>query len=272
MYLAVDVGATKTLLALFSKAGKISKRLKFATSHDYSKFKADLKLNIQKLGPNEVMAAAIGMPGLIDHKTGMSIDAGGNLPWQKINLRNDLQKILPKAKVFIHNDAKLAALSEAILYHEKYKRIMYLTLSTGIGGGVIVDNHIDDDYLNFEPGRMRFELEGKNQKWEDFASGKSLSARYGKLAAEIDDIAIWKQYAHVLALGFEELLPTVQPDLIIIGGGAGAHLEKFINYLINELKNIKDPLVPLAEIVKAKHPEEAVIYGCYEYIHQNLDK
>ncbi|HZP55368.1 MAG TPA: ROK family protein [Candidatus Saccharimonadales bacterium] len=270
MYLAIDVGATKTLLAVFSYEGKILNELKFPTPQDYKNFKEHIEKNISKLGLNGIDGVGIGMPGLIDHSTGLSIDAGGNLPWQKVNLKKDVAKILPNAKVFIHNDAKLAALSEALLYHKKYKMIMYITLSTGIGGGVIKNGQIDDDYINFEPGRMRFDYEGKNQKWEDFASGKALSQRYGKLAAEINDKSIWKQYAHLVAMGFEELLPTAQPELIIIGGGAGAHLEKFISYLTHELKMINDPLVPLPEIVRAKRPEEAVIFGCYEYIRQNI--
>jgi predicted NBD/HSP70 family sugar kinase len=270
MYLGIDVGGTKTLLAIFTKEGEILRESKFPTPEDYDQFKKELESNISKLGSDGLVAAGIGIPGLIDHKTGESVDAGGNLPWKHINLKNDVQKILPGARVFMHNDAKLAALSEAILRHRKYKRVMYLTISTGIGGGVITNDKIDDAFVNFEPGRMRFEFEGKNQMWEQFASGKALFKRYGERASELDDPAAWREYAGLLAVGFEELLPTVQPDLIIIGGGAGAHLEKFEEYLLDELNRFKDPLVPVPKIIKAQRPEEAVIFGCYDYIVQNL--
>ena len=45
---------------------------------------------------------------------------------------------------------------------------------------------------------MLFEHDGQQQKWEAFASGKALKARYGKLASEIDDPAIWQDYAKTL--------------------------------------------------------------------------
>lgn len=257
-------------MAVFSEKGEIIKELKFPTPQNYGQFKEDLKLNIREIGAEGSAGVGIGIPGLINHDTGESLDTGGNLPWKKINLKADVAKILPRARVFIHNDAKLAALSEAILCHKKYKRVMYITLSTGIGGGVITHDKIDEDYINFEPGRMRFEFEGKNQKWEDFASGKALYKHYGKLASELTDPTSWHHYAHLIAIGFEELLPVVQPNLIIIGGGAGAHLEKFLDYLMDELNKIKDPLVPVPKIIKARRPEEAVIYGCYDYIIQNI--
>jgi glucokinase len=56
----------------------------------------------------------------------------------------------------------------------------------------------------------------------------------------------------------------IQPDLIVIGGGVGTHFEKFEKPLLNELKKYENPLAPTPLIRKAVHPEEAVIYGCYE--------
>lgn len=270
MYLGIDVGGTKTLLAIFSKDGQVLKELKFPTSQDYDQFKIELRSNLAKIVTDGLTGVGIGLPGLIDHATGETIDAGGNLAWKHVNLKTDVQAMLPHKKVVIHNDAKLAALSEAAVCDKKYDRIMYITLSTGIGGGVITNHKIDDDYINFEPGRMRFELDGQNQSWEGFASGKALLKHFGKQASDLEDPAAWRQYAHWLAMGFEELLPTVQPSLIIIGGGAGAHLEKFLSYLTDELNSIGDALVAVPPIVKARRPEEAVIYGCYEYIKQNV--
>ena len=66
-----------------------------------------------------------------------------------------------------------------------------------------------------------------------------------------------------------ELLAIVQPELIIFGGGVGTYLEKFQKYLMEELNSVKNPLVPVPPIIKAKRPEEAVIYGCYEYLKAN---
>jgi predicted NBD/HSP70 family sugar kinase len=65
------------------------------------------------------------------------------------------------------------------------------------------------------------------------------------------------------------LLATIQPDVVVVGGGVGAHFEKFQPFLEEALKKINNPLVPVPPLLKAQRPEEAVIYGCYEYIVQN---
>ena len=270
-YLAIDVGATKTLLAVFDANGEMVCEEKIKTDPDYSKLKAEMAWKISDLSKRfNFSHCAIAMPGTVDLQTGLVL-AFGNESWRNVPVQNDLQAMLPSAKILFHNDAKLAGLSEAILLHKKYKKVLYLTISTGIGGAVITDDVIDKDFENLEPGQMVFEHEGENQQWEDFASGRALKARYGKQASEIEDPAVWREYAKSLAPGFENLLATVQPDAVVVGGGVGAHFEKFQAYLEEELKKINNPLVPTPPLLKAQRPEEAVIYGCYDYIRQSAD-
>lgn len=269
-YLAIDVGATKTLLAVFDSSGELICECKQKTNSDYSGFKSELAQKIDELKPKfTIRRCCCAVPATIDFDAGVAM-AFGNESWRNVPIINDLAALLPGAKVLIHNDAKLAALSEALLLHGEYKKLLYITLSTGIGGGVITDGVIDEDFQNFEPGQMVFEYDGRQQKWEDFASGKALRAKYGKPASDIDDPAIWQEYAHSLATGFEDLLATVRPDVIVVGGGVGAHFEKFQPFLEAELNKINNPLVPTPPLLKARRPEEAVVYGCYEYIKQNV--
>jgi predicted NBD/HSP70 family sugar kinase len=68
-------------------------------------------------------------------------------------------------------------LSEAMLLANQYNKVLYLTISTGIGGGRCKNGKIDPDFENFEPGQMVFEKDGKTLVWEDFASGRALKAR-----------------------------------------------------------------------------------------------
>jgi len=270
-YLAIDVGATKTLLAVFDTSGEMLCEDKLKTDPDYSKLKAELAQKTGELAKRYSFShCAIAMPGTVDLEKGLVL-AFGNETWRDVPVKNDLQAMLPHAKILFHNDAKLAALSEAVLLHKKYKKVLYLTISTGIGGGVITDDVIDKDFENFEPGQMVFEYEGKSQQWEDIASGRALKARYGKPASEIEDTAVWQEYVKSLAPGFENLLATIQPDVVVIGGGVGAHFEKFLTYLLVELKKINNPLVPVPPLLQAERPEEADIYGCDEYSRQNLN-
>jgi predicted NBD/HSP70 family sugar kinase len=269
MYLGIDVGATKTLFAVFEPTGEMVCEKKIKTNHDYGQFKSDIAAELKELSQFKLTHCCIAFPGRLDHENGVGVRFG-NLPWENVPLRNDMESLMPDKKVLIHNDAKLAGLSEALLLHKKYRKVLYITLSTGIGGGVIIDEKIPLDFAVFEPGGMLFEHEGQQQRWESFASGKALKEKYGKIAAEIDDPLIWQEYVKNLILGFEDLLATVQPDVVVIGGGVGAHFEKFKPYLKDELNKINNPLVPIPPLLKAQRPEEAVIYGCYDYIVQNL--
>lgn len=270
-YLAIDIGATKTLFAVFTAAGEVVREKKIKTNPDYEQFKQDAGAAISELGDFKFAAACCALPGRIDLANGVGVRFG-NLPtWQNIPAVNDLQTMLPGSRVFIHNDAKLAGLSEAKLLGDQYAKVLYLTLSTGIGGAIIIGQKIVPEFVSFEPGSMQFDHEGKTQKWESFASGRALHKSYGKLASEIEDPAIWQAYVKDLVIGFEDLLATVQPDAVIIGGGVGAHFEKFHDYLDGELRAIDNPLVPIPPLLKAQRPEEAVIYGCYDYIKQNIE-
>ncbi len=268
MYLAIDVGATKTLLAVFDEAGQPRLKHKIATQRDYEDFLADIKQALnQELAEYQLTAACVAVPGLLDDSRSHAI-AFGNLPWQNIPIKQDLAALLPNVKLLIENDTKLAGLYEASRLETKYPKVLYLTISTGISAGLIVNGRIDPVLADSEPGQMLIEHDGQKKMWEDLASGKALVARYGQMASELEDEASWKEYAALIALGLNELLATLQPDVVIIGGGVGAHLEKFQKFLEVELNKAKNPLVPIPPIVKARRPEEAVIYGCYKYITQ----
>lgn len=268
-YLAIDIGATKTLFAVFDTTGRLVFEYKMATNPEYQRFKSDISaIARNQLGSYQFSSVCCAVPAWLDLKSGIAL-AFGNLPWQNIHIKQDLQELFSNSIIYFHNDAKLAGLSEARLLHRQYRKVLYLTISTGIGGGVIIDDVIHPDFSNFEPGQMKFQYDGKLQDWEDFASGRALHQRTGKLASEINDQAVWKDYAGLIAMGMQELLATIQPDVVVIGGGVGAHFEKFQDFLNAQLNANRNPMVPVPPIIKAQRPEEAVIYGCYDYITQS---
>jgi len=271
MYLGIDIGGSKTLLAAFTDGGKLSGEYRFATNSDYGRFLDDLTAALKtNFADFEFEYACCAVPGRINRKTGIAEDFG-NLKWHNVAIKDDIGRLV-LAPILVENDAKLGGLSEALLVHDKYKKVLYLTISTGIGGGVIINGKIDPVLVDMEPGHMLLEHDGKLQKWEDFASGRALHEKYGKLASEIDDAAIWKSFAVDIALGLEELLAIIHPDVVIIGGGVGAHFEKFSRLLNEALKKNESDMVKVPPIIKARRPEEAVIYGCYDLTRQTLDK
>src|ERR1019366_6860098 len=108
-----------------------------------------------------------------------------------------------------------------------------------------------------EPGQILLEHEGKLQRWEHFASGKAISLKYHQQASEITDSIIWYEIAKNIALGLIDLIALYNPNVVIIGGGVGAHFEKFSKKLGDELKIYQNSMIEIPPIIKAKDAEEA---------------
>lgn len=264
MYAAIDIGGTKTLVAVFTEDGKLKEQQKFPTPPEYDSFISELAANVAKLSTPDFKAAAVAVPGLIDRKKGLGI-AFGNLAWEHVPIQADVERVV-KAPAVIENDANLAALSEARPLADKYKKVLYVTVSTGIGSGFIIDGKIAPQFEDAEVGHMLLEHDGKLQRWQDFASGKAIVAKFGKKASEIPaaDSDAWYIIARNLAVGLIDLIATLTPDAIVIGGGVGKHYDKLIDRLNEQLKIYDNPMISLPPVLKAKRAEEAVIFGCYE--------
>lgn len=265
MYLAIDIGGTKTLVAVFSSSGKLLESIRITTPQLYPDFIKQIQATYEKLShKDEVKSCVVGAPGKINRKNG-SVIAFGNIDWENVSLAADLKAILG-VPCSIENDANLAGLSEASLIRHSYKKVLYITVSTGIGGIIILDGELKPNYVDMEIGMMVFENDGKIQEWEKFASGKAIYNEYGKKVSDIpeEDSSTWYKIARNLALGMTAVIANHTPDVIIIGGGVGAHFEKFSDRLHEQLMLYGSRLVSVPPMRKAIRAEEAVIYGCYE--------
>ena len=164
----------------------------------------------------------------------------------------------------MQNDAALAGIAEAREFTPADLSV-YVTLSTGAGGGITFNGSLLSELERFEVGSMRVEYEGQLQRWEDVASGKKFFERYGKYGSEIDDPDIWQDYAERVAVGLQILISLLEPDHLIIGGSMGTHFAKYSEQLETILNSRIAKHMAVTTISQAVHPEEAVIYGCYYY-------
>lgn len=266
MILAIDIGGTKTLLGLFDTSGKLNKTQKFETPLEYQNFMELFATEVKQfIGSNKVTKCVAAVPGKLDRVKGIGI-AFGNRPWENVPIGKDLSRIL-SLPVDIENDSKLAGLSEALLI-PRYKRVLYITVSTGIGGAYVVDGKLDKNMLDAEVGHMMLEHEGRLCTWESFASGKAIFNKFGIKATDITDPSAWYIVARNIAIGLINVIATTTPDAVIIGGGVGSHLEKFKDRLEEELRLYQTNVVDIPPVFPAKNPEEAVIYGCYALANQ----
>lgn len=261
MITAVDIGATKTLVAQFNDQGEILNEARFPTAKDPRSFVNDLKAELNKLiGISQLVIA---VPGIA--RDGAIVDLSNLPPWEGFHLARELATY--NCPVLMQNDANLAGLGEVNLLDPRPSLGMYITVSTGIGSGLVLDGRLLDHLSETEVGHAVFFKDGVWQEWEDFASGRALVDHFGKKAAELSTPEEWQWVAEQLAVGLCALLQPIRPEIVIFGGSVGGHYQQFadpLSKMLNErIKKSDDFKMP--KMMAAKHPEEAVIYGCYYY-------
>lgn len=269
MFLTIDIGGTKTLISLFSKSGICTRRLKFKTSQNPETFAKDLEKNLTKCIPTfsrkYVKAITVAVPGVIDRSHDKHQFTFGNLNWPKdINLASPIKNIF-HVPIFFANDANLATLYEANRRGRKIGKSIYLTFSTGIGGGIATDGKLLHASESFEPGHVKYTFKRKKLEWEDIASAKAIVSAYKcELLKEINlNEKNTKDIVERVSIGLIDIIESEHPDTIIIGGPLALIFDKLEAPLTDYLKSHTE--VKLPKIKKAFKPTESVIYGGYAY-------
>jgi len=259
MIIAVDVGGTKTLVAGYKSDSSEPEAIfenKFPTPENYEDFKAKLREELQKYS-SDISALSIALPAIV--KDGKVVRFA-HVKWGEIDILEDFKNDAPK--IFINNDAALGALSEAHAAGNDYSRVLYVTLSTGIGTGFIIDKDIDR-LLPTEGGHMIVMHDGEPKIWERVAAGSVLYKRYGEYAEDMTDEEQWKTYSYDVAVGLVSLSAVLLPDVIVLGGPVGGQLPKFKEFLMDHMSSLSSWYVPVPDVVAAEHPHKTVARGCF---------
>lgn len=267
--LVVDLGATNLRIALVNDEHKILKKVKclMDKSKDiaftiYTEYK---KMNLDLL----IEGVAVGVAGSIDFKNNTIRDLP-NLKIKEYDLYDALYKLF-KVDIRIINDASLAALGEYSL-HKEEKVFQYITISSGIGGGLIYNGELFLGNNGFEQEIGRIDVRG--EKFEALCSGNALKNRL--LKENIDEeypssalISKNPKYQKVidgwlddLSIGISSIIKVINPGMIVFGGGVGTYIEHFKNGLLEKLQN-KLPLdvVNDLKIEKAGYGDDSGIIG-----------
>lgn len=248
MYLAIDVGGTKTLIALFSERGRVVRRLKFKTAWKKERFVSDLLKNLQEFLKYNITSVVVAIPGVVQKNCSVTL---GNRDWGKFSLLKDLSNLFD-CPVHFENDANLAAIFES---SGLKGRTVFLTFSTGIGGGVAENGRLCPDSSKLEPGHVIYEYGGKEAEWEDIAAASALERVYHVDAAtELRGKSAMEDVATRVYLGLPDIVRKYAPDTIVLGGPLGKIFRLYVKYL---------PKIPGVRYRRPKRPLESVIYGCY---------
>ncbi len=270
MYLGIDVGGTKTLVGALDERGVIVESQKFPTPQDFDEWAQKLSKVVASFATKSFRATSVAIPATrMDRVHGIGITFG-NLNWRNVPVQETVESIV-HTPVVVENDAKLACLSEAMLRKER-SRVLYITISTGIGYALVVDGAIDENIGDGGGALFLASYKGELVPWESFASGKAIVERFGKQASDIYDTATWQRIARDLSVGLLELIAVCEPNVIVVGGSVGTYFERLKPHLEAALTQHKTPILSIPPLEEAKRPEEAVLYGCYDLAKERYGK
>ena len=252
MYLAIDIGATKTLIALFSRRGRVVRRIKFPTAKGSRTFLNDLCTNLRIFQKYKIQSVVVAIPGIVQKNYTVHF---GNRSWDDIDIFTPIKSLFD-CPIYFENDANLAAIYEG---YRLPGRTVFLTFSTGIGGGVVEKNKIFSE-VKFEPGHKIYEYNGKKAEWEDIAAASALEKAYHiDPATDLRGKKVMQDIAARIYLGLPDIVKEFNPDNIVLGGPIG----KIFRLYSKDL-----PKLPGVRYRRPKRPLESVIYGCYIYARQ----
>lgn len=267
--LVVDLGATNLRVALVDSNHHIVSKSK--CNLDKNK---DIAFNIyseyKKLCDNCMLEkVVVGVPGTINYKNNIVRDLP-NIGIKEYDLYSALEKLF-KTEIVIINDASLASIGEYSL-HKEEKVFQYITISSGIGGGLIVNGTLFNGNSGFEQeiGRMAI----KNGKFENLCSGNALKNRL--LKENIDEeypsnalISKKENYRKVveawlddLSDGIGNIIKVIDPSMIVFGGGLGIYIDYFKKGLIERLKKeIPVDVLDNLKLVKSYYEDDSALIG-----------
>ena len=305
MYIGIDLGGTNIAAGIVGDNGKIIRKGSVPTHKErhYREIIKDMAELVKEIvsdagyGISDIKSVGIGCPGTIDNSRGMVVYAN-NIKMNNVPMAEEFRRYID-VPVNIENDANAAAYGEYIENGNGAGSYIFMTLGTGVGGGIIINGKI---YRGFngagaEIGHTTIMLDGKpctcGKKGclETYASVTALIGQTAEKMNECPDsmmnewvskrgkisgrtafecakagdraaIAVKDQYIRYIAEGISNIINIFQPEIFVIGGGISKEGDELL-IPIKEFvyKNDYNKHMPKTEIKIAELYNDAGIVG-----------
>lgn len=241
-FVGIDIGGTKTAVTLISEDLKIVKKLRRETDTTIPGVEevGNICKLVDEVFNDDVVGIGVGCAGPLDPFSGVigptTKDGRRNVPpnlqtWEDVPLKRILEEKY-RVKVNVENDASAAGLGEALFGAGKgCNHIAYFTVSTGIGGAVIIDKKIfqGNSGNSAEFGaQCLHHKDGDVLSLENLSSGTSIGKISGMKAEEVFELAkngdaeamkILDESLKYLGVGVANVINFMDPDKVVLGGG-----------------------------------------------------
>lgn len=285
----IDIGGTNSRVALVDDKMKMVDRVQFPTNtadpEETLKDLAQVIKGFQEDG-KEIVGIGVSCPGPLDLINGNIIETPNlGRKWHHYPIPKKLSE-LTGVPAYLENDANLAALAEAVVGEGKDARyVQFLTISTGLGSGQIIDKKI---YI----GAHGFGHEVANVcMWKDgpqigsiypggieaISSGTAITKRAQaagldvKHAGEVNTLAengnetakeIMDEAKEYLANFIAALIAITDPEIVILGGSVALKIDGFVEDVEDRVKGkVFDVVKPYVNLRKSTLDEDSGLLG-----------
>ena len=286
---ALEAGGTKMVCAIGDETGKIFEQVSIPTETP--------EITIPKLidffKEREVEALGIGCfgPVSLNKKASNygSITSTPKLAWKDYNIVGAFADAL-HCPIGFDTDVNGSVLGEVTFGQAKGKNcVIYLTIGTGVGGGLYIDGKLLHGMVHPEAGHVLIrkrsddQYEGKcpyhKTCLEGLAAGPAIEERWGKKAVELaDKTEVWDLEADYIAQALMGYIVTLSPEMIILGGGV-MHQEQLFPLIRTKVSELLGGYVEAKEledmehyIVPASLHDDQGIMGCLELARRALSE
>ena len=306
----IDLGGTTAKIGLFTTSGALLEKWEVPTDtsnageHILENLAAAIlgKMKEQSIDPEQVEGVGIGVPGPVQNASVVPIVCANLGGWGEQNVSARLSGLLDGLKVLVGNDANVAALGEIWMGAAKgCSSAVMVTLGTGVGGGVIVNNHVIDGThgAGGEIGHLtvnRHETAvcgcGKKGCLEQYSSATGVVRCMKKLLDENPDTPCVlrgtdfvakdvfdaarsgdalaarevDEMADTLGMALANIAATVDPEAFLVGGGVSRAGEVLFAPLTKHFKEYAFRSCRETPIKQASLGNDAGIYGAVRLI------
>ena len=306
----IDLGGTTAKIGLFTTSGALLEKWEVPTDtsnageHILENLAAAIlgKMKEQSIDPEQVEGVGIGVPGPVQNASVVPIVCANLGGWGEQNVSARLSGLLDGLKVLVGNDANVAALGEIWMGAAKgCSSAVMVTLGTGVGGGVIVNNHVIDGThgAGGEIGHItvnRHETAacgcGKKGCLEQYSSATGVVRCMKKLLDENPDTPCVlrgtdfvakdvfdaarsgdalaarevDEMADTLGMALASIAATVDPEAFLVGGGVSRAGEVLFAPLTKHFKEYAFRSCRETPIKQASLGNDAGIYGAVRLI------
>ena len=253
--IGIDLGGTAIKLGRFNCAGELLEEQQVSTPQPAVPGAVTMALceAVEQLDPDrQASVVGVGLPGPMDPAARVARICI-NLPgWENVPLAEWMESRLDRA-VTLANDGNCAVVGEAWLGAARgFTDVVLLTLGTGVGGGVILNNQLFTGHNGAaaEPGLIVVQPDGpacnsgNHGSLEQYASIAALRRLCDREplqlsaladAGDPEAIAVWSKYGSRLGVGVASLVYLFTPQLVLLGGGLAGAIHHFLPAVQDEV-------------------------------------